>query len=47
MVNTSLAVLNPYVLDAPIGSQITQSKKSTSIKPIVNLNMNEYNLGGR
>jgi hypothetical protein len=47
MVNTSLALRNPYVLETPIGSQITQRKKSSIIRPTASLKMAEYIRGGR
>jgi hypothetical protein len=47
MVKTSLAERNPYVFDTPMGSQITQRKKSNIRTAIPNLKILEYILGGK
>jgi hypothetical protein len=45
-VKTSWAERKPYVFETPIGSQITQRKKSSIMMAMPNLKMLEYTLGG-
>lgn len=42
VVNASLAVRNPYVLETPMGSQMTHNKKSSMIRKMENLKIREY-----
>jgi hypothetical protein len=46
MVKTSLAERKPNVLETPIGSHMTQRKKSSSRTPTETLKTAEYTLGG-
>jgi hypothetical protein len=47
MVKTSFAERKPYVLETPIGSQMTHRKKSSMITMIPNLKIPEYIFGGK